>query len=91
MQVGEDRISSFLGKKFRLSKNHFTKSAYGLVLKRFVKFLKGKYNSDIDTILEKITSKEIDALDVLDNYYTFMTVSKKNDAKLKRQGNSIQE
>ncbi len=73
MQLGEGRISSFLEKKFRLSKSHFTTTAYKVALNRFEEFLKIKYDSDVDWLIPEIREKRLDPLDVLDEYYTYLS------------------
>ena len=45
-QLVEDRIESFLAKKFRRSRSFATRRSYKVNLKRFVKFLQLKYNFD---------------------------------------------
>lgn len=47
----QDRIESFLDKKFRYSKSYDTKRTYGNALKKFQEFLTKRYNLGINEAL----------------------------------------
>ena len=59
-----------------------TWTSYRTVLKKFVEFLRTRYNYSLEQLLEQIFDESLDPLDVLDEYYTFLssytTRSKRN-------------
>jgi integrase len=81
IQSVEDRIESFLAKKFRRSRSFATKRCYKVNLSRFTEFLSVKYNVDINQLIILLESKQKDPLDVLDDYYTFLSEYLKKDGK----------
>jgi len=72
MQVQIDRIDQYLQKKFRISHSFDTKNAYRAALKKFTEFLRIKHDYSLEELLELISEK-LDPLDVLDEYYTFLS------------------
>ena len=87
MQVQvEDKISRFLEKKFRISHSFATKRIYNSALKRFLEFIRVHYNMELLQLLRLVTeTKQLDPLDVLDEYYTFLS---KYQTKTNRTGYS---
>jgi len=87
MQVQvEDKISRFLEKKFRISHSFATKRIYNSALKRFLEFVRVHYNMELLQLLRLVTeTKQLDPLDVLDEYYTFLS---KYQTKTNRTGYS---
>ena len=81
----QDKIEIYLQKKFRISHSFTTKNVYRAALKKFTEFIKAKYNLTLEQKLEKIVSKQIDPLDVLDEYYTFLATYQ---TRTKRNGYS---
>ncbi len=74
MSNQDEIISKFLERKFRISHSYSTKNSYNAVIKKFVEFLRVQYNFDLTQILHKILiTKEIDSLEVLDEFYTFLS------------------
>ena len=73
MQVQTDRIGHYLQKKFRISHSFDTKNAYRTALKKFTEFLRTRYNYSLEQLLGQIFRKSLDPLDVLDEYYTFLS------------------
>ena len=72
MQVQTNRIEHYLQKKFRISHSFDTKNAYRAALKKFTEFLRIKHNYSLEQLLGLISEK-LDPLDVLDEYYTFLS------------------
>ncbi len=72
MQVQIDRIDQYLEKKLRISHSFDTKNAYRAALKKFTEFLRIKHNYSLEQLLGLISEK-LDPLDVLDEYYTFLS------------------
>jgi len=72
MQVQTNRIEHYLQKKFRISHSFDTKNAYRAALKKFTEFLRIKHNYSLEELLGLISEK-LDPLDVLDEYYTFLS------------------
>ena len=87
MQVQvEDKISRFLEKKFRISHSFATKRIYHSSLKRFLEFIRVHYNMELLQLLRLVSeTKQLDPLDVLDEYYTFLS---KYQTKTNRTGYS---
>ena len=74
----EEKIQNYLEKKFRTSRSFSTKHAYKNGLKKFFEFLEAKFRLDIIDLLTQIKeSKKLDPLDVLDEYYSFLSNYKK--------------
>ena len=85
MQLQIDRIEHYLEKKFRISLSFDTRNAYRTSLKKFVEFLRTRKNYSIEQLLVLIFDKGMDPLDVLDEYYTFLS---SYPTKTKRAGYS---
>ena len=81
IQTTNDRIESFLAKKFRRSRSFATKRSYKVNLKRFAEFLLVQYNLDVNQLVTVLESKHKDPLDILDEYYTFLSEYLKKDGK----------
>ncbi len=78
IQTLEDKIAKFLNRKFRISKSYATKRTYESSLKRFEEFLRISYNLDLIQLLQKIKeSAELDSIEVLDDYYTYLSQCKR--------------
>jgi len=73
MQVQTDRVEGYLEKKFRISHSFDTKNAYRTALKKFAEFLRTRHNYSLEQLLTLIFEKTLDPLDVLDEYYTFLS------------------
>jgi len=72
-QTIEDKIQLFLEKKFRTSRSYENRRTYGVVVKRFLGFLRLQYNLDLEQLLRQLKdSKEKDAIAVLDDFYSFL-------------------
>jgi len=86
MQVQiQDIIEHYLEKKFRISHSFATKSVYRAALKKFTEFARVCYNFSFEQLLDQIIKKNFDPLDVLDEYYTFLS---NYQTKTKRNGYS---
>ena len=74
LQIAEDRITRFVQNKFRVSRSYPTMATYRYTVHRFFKFLRIKYNLEISQLLIEIKEKKTcDPLEVLDNYYTYLS------------------
>lgn len=76
IQPDEDLISSFLEKKFRYSKSFATQKTYCFALNRFTEFIQTKYNLNMTQILEQFRQKNKDPIEVLDEFYTYLSSCK---------------
>ena len=85
----QDRIESFLQKKFRYSKSFDTKRTYGHALKRFQEFLSKKYNLGINEALTNFEVNKIDPIAVLDEFYSFLTTYNKRSGKVGYSNSAI--
>jgi len=71
-------IEKYLGRKFRNSRSYSTKSSYKVAINRFVDYLRVQHNLDLNQLLRKIKeTKEIESIDLLDDYYSFLSKDKK--------------
>jgi len=78
VQTLDDKITRFLNNKFRISRSYATKRTYESALKQFEKFLQISYGLNLIQLLQKIkVSKELDSIEVLDEYYTFLSQYKR--------------
>jgi len=68
-----DKIARFLDRKFRASKSYSTKSTYKTALNQFKNFAYQDYNQELDKLLENISAKILDPIDVLDDFFTYLT------------------
>lgn len=74
MQVQiQDIIEHYLEKKFRISHSFATKSVYRAALKKFIEFARIRYNFSFEQLLSQILEKNSDPLEILDEYYTFLS------------------
>ena len=72
IQTIEDKITHFLERKFRISRSLSTKNSYKTALNKFIEFLDVHYGFDVKQLLYQIETKQLDSIDVLDNFYTFL-------------------
>ena len=71
-------IEKYLERKFRNSRSYSTKSSYKGAINRFVGYLRVQHNLDLNQLLRKIKeTKEIESIDLLDDYYSFLSKDKK--------------
>lgn len=73
MQVIQDRISTFLEKKYRYSKSFPTKQTYKIAVSKFQNFLKTRYDLDIEEAISQFESKKLDPIVTLDEFYTYLS------------------
>jgi len=72
-QSVDEKISGFLERKFRRSRSFKTITGYKIAINNFRKFLRSKYNFDLNQLLEEIKTNQTDPINTLDEYYTFLT------------------
>jgi len=89
IQTIEDMITNFLKRKFRTSRSYSTINTYKGSLNRFLEFIRIKYNADAAQLLHQIRDKTLDALDVLDEYYSFLSAYSRKDGKTGYGNNTI--
>jgi integrase len=82
IQSIEDRINSFLEKKFRYSRSYATKATYATALKKFQEFLGVKYNLDINQAILQFETKTLDPIVILDELYTYLSTYQRKDGKI---------
>ncbi|MBS1267537.1 MAG: hypothetical protein MAG458_00241 [Nitrosopumilus sp.] len=83
LMINQDEIiSKLLERKFRISHSYSTKNSYHAGIKKFVEFLRVQYNFDLKQLFHKIlNTKEIDPLEVLDEFYTFLSNYKTRNSR----------
>jgi len=89
VQTVEDRITTFLDRKFRYSKSFATKQTYRLALNKFQEFLIFRYNLDINQIVKRCENKDLDPITVLNEFYTFLTKYKLKNGKIGYSNSSM--
>ena len=67
------KIESFLDRKFRYSKSYATRRTYKVAISRFQEFLLVKYNLSLDDVLQKLVNHQLDPLETLDQFFTFLS------------------
>ena len=72
----QDKIKHFLERKFRASRSFATKKSYGYSLHRFEEFLRVKYSLEVDQLFLQFENKQQEPINVLDEYYTFLSQNK---------------
>jgi len=79
----QDLKSLFLAKKFRRSGSFSTKKIYGLTIDKLQEFIRVNHNLDLEQLVHAIKNEKLDALDVLDNFYTYLSEYKRpKDSKI---------
>jgi len=68
-----EKIEIFLDRKFRYSKSFATKRTYKAAIDKFQEFLLAKHNQGLDQTLVQLQTKVIDPLELLDEFFTFLT------------------
>ena len=69
----QDKVTLFLERKFRVSRSLSTKNTYNSAIQKFIKFLEIQYGFGLLEILKEIESKNTNPVDVLDDFYSFLT------------------
>ena len=76
-QTVEGKVKHFLEKKFRYSKSFATMDCYKTVLNKFEEFLRTEHNLDINQLLIQFEKKTLEPIEILDNFYSFMSSYRK--------------
>ena len=63
----------FTAKKYRTSQSLSTKRLYKLPIDKFEEFLRVNHNLDLAQTIHAIKNNQLDPLELLDNFYTFLT------------------
>lgn len=87
----QDRIENFLIKKFRKSRSFATKRSYKVSLNKFQEFLKVQYNLDVNQLITILESKHKDPLDILDDYYSFLSTYQRKDSNKPYSNSTIKD
>ena len=81
VQSIQDKITRFLERKFRVSRSLSTKNTYNSSLRQFIKFLDIQYSFDLEQLLKKIETKDLDPVEVLDNFYSYLSQYKREKSE----------
>ncbi|HSB57652.1 MAG TPA: tyrosine-type recombinase/integrase [Nitrosopumilaceae archaeon] len=73
-----NKVESYLDRKFRYSKSYATRRTYKTAIQKFQEFLFIKYNLSLDEVLSKLESKQLDPLETLDQFFSFLSDFKTN-------------
>ena len=82
VQITEDILTKFLERKFRTSRSYGTKSTYRVMIHRFAEFVRQEYNLELNQLFTTLEAKSKDSLDVLDDYYTFLSKHPRSGGKI---------
>ena len=74
-------MTQFLERKFRVSRSLSTKNNYNSAIQKFIKFLEVQHDFGLLEILKEIESKNTDPVDVLDDFYSFLTQYKRENSE----------
>jgi len=89
VQSVEDRITTFLDRKFRYSKSHATRQTYRLALNKFGEFLRTKHNTDLEELVNECKIKALDPISILDEFYAYLTHCKLKTGKIGYSNSSM--
>ena len=81
IQNSQDKVTRFLERKFRVSQSLSTRNTYNSAIQKFIEFLEVQYGFGLLEILKEIESKDTDPVDVLDNFYSFMSQFKRENSE----------
>lgn len=70
-------LETFLAKKYRASKSFSTKTTYKSAINKFAEFISVHLGKTIDELLQAIIAKELDPINVLDDFYSFLSEYKR--------------
>ena len=70
-------LDTFLAKKYRASKSFSTKVTYKSAINKFAEFISVHLGKTIDELLQAIIAKELDPINVLDDFYSFLSEYKR--------------
>ncbi|MGQ0795146.1 MAG: tyrosine-type recombinase/integrase [Nitrosopumilaceae archaeon] len=68
-----EKLESFLERKFRYSKSYATRRTYKTAIQRFQDFLLTKCSLSLDEALSKLQNKQLDPLETLDQFFSFLS------------------
>ena len=69
----KELVERFLERKFRSSRSYATKETYQGIINRFSDFVSKEYGQRLDELLANLLDGNIDPVEVLDNFYTYLT------------------
>lgn len=89
VQSVEDRVATFLDKKFRYSKSYATRQTYRLAMNKFTEFLRSKHGIDLNQLVVECEDKVQDPVSLLDGYYTYLMYCKLKTGKIGYSNSSM--
>jgi len=75
--VIQDKIETYLERKFRLSRSYSTRQSYKVVLHRFIDFVQIHYKLDFSQFLRNVLEAKKDPIEVLDEYFSYLAGGEK--------------
>lgn len=76
-----DKVKIFLDRKFRYSKSFSTRRTYQAAVDKFQEFLTTKHNLNLNEVLTRLESRVFDPLEILDEFFTFLSNYKPRNGK----------
>lgn len=84
-----EKVNLFLDRKFRYSRSFSTRRTYQAAIERFEEFLVTKHNLDLNQALQQLEGKVLDPLEILDEFFTFLTNYKPKNRRPNYSNSSI--
>lgn len=84
-----EKIEIFLDRKYRYSKSFATKRTYKAAIDKFQEFLLAKHNQRFDQTLIQLQTKVLDPLELLDEFFTFLSKYRLRNGKIGHRNSAI--
>ncbi|HJJ22591.1 MAG TPA: hypothetical protein OQH54_02600 [Nitrosopumilus sp.] len=73
----ENKLETYLERKYRISRSHATRDSYRVIVSRFIDYIQKQYNQDFEQFLDSLKQPDTDPVGILDEYFTFLARRKK--------------
>ena len=68
----QNKIETYLERKYRISRSHDTRNFYRKIVCRFINFIQLQYNQVFEQFLGTLKLPDTDPVGILDEYLTFL-------------------
>ena len=68
----QNKIETYLERKYRISRSHATRDSYKIIVCRFVNFIQIQYKQDFEQFLSSLKQPDTDPVGILDEYFTIL-------------------
>jgi len=73
----QDKIESYLERKYRVSRSYATRESYRRVVHRFIDYIQVQQKQDFEQFVITLTKPDTDPIQILDEYFTFLASGEK--------------